>query len=176
MTVTPQPERYNPGMASRPAVTVAAIVERSGSYLLVEERIRGALVLNQPAGHVEEGESLIEAVCRETREETAWQFTPTALVGLYLWRHAQSGRTTLRIAFAGEVSGHDARARLDRGIVRALWMSREQLAAESARARSPLVLQCIEDHARGRRLPLEALTHYDLSLPGNPAWPAANRA
>lgn len=149
-------------MSGRPAVTVAAIVERDGRFLLVEERIGGRLLLNQPAGHVEAGESLLEAVVRETHEESAWHFAPTHLLGIYLWRNARNGRTTLRIAFCGEVSGHDPRARLDRGIVGTQWLTRQALGQAPARLRSPLVLRCIDDYVAGRRLPLDSLAHLDL--------------
>ena len=144
-------------MIHRPDLTVAAIVEREGEFLLVEERVRGALVLNQPAGHVEPGESPQAAVVRETFEETAWHFEPSALTGLYLWRHPENGRTILRLAFAGECTRHDPTRRLDRGIARALWLTRAQIAAHERALRSPMVLRCIDDYLRGERYPLGAL-------------------
>ena len=147
-------------MTWRPDLTVAAIVQRSDSrFLMVEERISGAVVFNQPAGHVEDGESIIAAVIRETLEETAWQFVPKHLVGLYLWRNPANGRSTLRVAISGEVTAHDAGRRLDRGILAAHWMTRDALIAQSARLRSPLVLQCVDDHLAGRRHDLAALNH-----------------
>ncbi|MCW5572942.1 MAG: NUDIX hydrolase [Steroidobacteraceae bacterium] len=149
-------------MASRPAVTVAAVVERAGQFLVVEERVSGRLVLNQPAGHVEDRETLLEAVVRETREESAWRFTPRHVLGVYLWRNARNGKSTLRIAFAGEVSDHDPGAALDLGITGTHWMSRDQLEAAHPRLRSPLVLRCIDDYLAGRRLPLETIAHLDL--------------
>lgn len=147
-------------MTWRPDLTVAAIVQREdGRFLMVEERIGPAIVFNQPAGHVEEGESIVEAAVRETLEETAWQFVPKHLVGMYLWRNPLNGRSILRVAFCGEVSTHDPKRRLDRGILAAHWLTREALAAQPARLRSPLVLQCIDDHLSGRRFGLDALTH-----------------
>jgi 8-oxo-dGTP pyrophosphatase MutT (NUDIX family) len=144
-------------MVWKPDVTVAAVIERDGRYLLVEERIRGRLVLNQPAGHLEDGEALIDAVIRETLEETAWQFTPEALVGIYQWRSSR-GHTTLRFAFTGSVQAYDPDRPLDPPIVTTHWLEREEIAQRSARLRTPLVLRCIEDYLAGRRLPLDALT------------------
>jgi 8-oxo-dGTP pyrophosphatase MutT (NUDIX family) len=146
----------------KPEVTVAAIVEREGRYLFVEERIAGQLVLNQPAGHLEDGETLIEAVIRETREETAWRLQPEALVGTYLWRNPLDGRTFLRFAFCGIVDDHRAAQPLDTGIVRTLWLTHEQLLAQSARVRSPLVPRCLEDYLLGKRQPLDSIASVDL--------------
>lgn len=149
-------------MPGRPEVTVAAVVERDSRFLVVEERINHRLVLNQPAGHVEDRETLLEAVVRETREEAAWSFAPAHLLGIYLWRNARTGRSSLRIAFIGEVSGHDPHAPLDRGIVGTHWMTRDELDRAHARLRSPLVLRCIDDYLAGRRLPLGSVAHLDL--------------
>lgn len=147
-------------MTWRPDLTVAAIAQREdGRFLIVEERIASALVFNQPAGHVEDGESLHDAVVREALEETGWHFVPRHLVGLYLWRNPASGRSFLRVAFGGEARAHDAGRRLDHGILAAHWMSREALVAQSTRLRSPMVLQCIDDHLAGRRFDLSALNH-----------------
>jgi 8-oxo-dGTP pyrophosphatase MutT (NUDIX family) len=143
-------------MVWKPDVTVAAIIERSGRFLLVEERIRGRLVLNQPAGHLEDGEALLDAVIRETLEETAWQFTPEALLGVYQWRSAR-GHTTLRFAFTGTVQAYDADRPLDPPIVTTHWLAHEEIAQRSARLRTPLVLRCVADYLAGRRLPLDAL-------------------
>jgi 8-oxo-dGTP pyrophosphatase MutT (NUDIX family) len=151
-------------MPGRPEITVAAIAERDGRFLLVEERANGRLVLNQPAGHVEAGETLLEAVVRETLEESAWRFLPAHLLGLYLWRNARTGRTTLRVAFTGEVTGHDPHARLDRGIVGTHWMTRASIAGAAARLRSPLVLRCIDDYLAGQRLPLGSVA--DIGIDG----------
>ena len=144
-------------MVWKPDVTVAAVIERSGRFLLVEERIRGRLVLNQPAGHLEDGEALVDAVVRETLEETAWEFTPESLLGIYQWRSSR-GHTTLRFAFTGSVQGYDAHRPLDPPIVTTHWFAREEIARRAARLRTPLVLRCIEDYLAGRRLPLDALT------------------
>jgi 8-oxo-dGTP pyrophosphatase MutT (NUDIX family) len=143
-------------MAWKPDVTVAALVERAGRFLIVEERIGGRLVLNQPAGHVEDGESLRAAVIRETIEESAWHFEPEALLGLYLWRSPR-GRSTLRIAFTGSVNAHESQRTLDPPVLAAHWLSRSELAARSAQLRTPLVLRCIDDFLSGQRLPLSAL-------------------
>jgi 8-oxo-dGTP pyrophosphatase MutT (NUDIX family) len=144
-------------MVWKPDVTVAAVIERSGRFLLVEERIRGHLVLNQPAGHLEDGEPLLDAVIRETLEETAWQFTPEALLGIYQWRSPR-GHTTLRIAFSGSVQAYDADRPLDPPIVTTHWLAHEEIVQRAARLRTPLVLRCIEDYLGGRRLPLDVLT------------------
>ncbi len=145
-------------------VTVAAVVESSGRFLVVEERVAGELVFNQPAGHLEHGESLVEAVIRETLEESAWAFEPAAVTGIYLWSVPDTDRTFLRVAFSGDCRGHDPDRALDDGIVRATWLTREQLAARSARLRSPMVLRCIDDYTAGIRYPLDVLTQLD-SLP-----------
>lgn len=149
-------------MSLNPEVTVAAVVEREGRFLMVEELISGRLVLNQPAGHLEDRESLIEAAIRETREETAWRFHPEALVGIYLWRNPDNERTFLRFAFCGTVDQHDSAQPLDTGIQRALWLSRNQLLAQSGRLRSPLVLRCLDDYTLGRRRPLDTVAMLDL--------------
>lgn len=149
-------------MVWSPEVTVAAVVERQGRFLVVEERIGGRLVINQPAGHLEDGETLLEGVIRETREETAWGFTPEALVGTYVWRSPESGRTFLRFAFCGTVADHRPQQPLDAGIVRAAWFSRDQLLAQSSRLRSPMVLRCVEDFVSGRRHPLDSVAHLGL--------------
>jgi len=133
-------------MSRAPDITVAAIAETGGRFLIVEERINHRLVFNQPAGHVERGESILAAVVREVREETAWHFDPQGLLGVYLWRNLAARRATLRFAFTGSVRNHDARQRLDHGIVRTHWLSPQELAARSGQLRSPLVMRCIEDY------------------------------
>jgi 8-oxo-dGTP pyrophosphatase MutT (NUDIX family) len=143
-------------MVWKPDVTVAAVIERDGRFLTVRERIRGRMVFNQPAGHLEEGESLLEAVIREALEETAWVFTPEALLGIYQFRSSR-GHSTLRIAFCGAVHDFDATRPLDPPIVATHWLTREELAARGTALRTPLVLRCIDDYLRGVRLPLEAL-------------------
>ena len=146
-------------MTWRPDLTVATIVERDGRFLIIEERIDSRPVLNQPAGHVEDGETILDAAIRETLEETAWVFKPRHLVGTYLWRNPATGRTTLRFSLAGTVSDHDPARRLDHGILRTQWLSREELAAAQARLRSPLVLQCIDDYLAGQRFDLSVLRY-----------------
>jgi len=147
------------GMVWKPDVTVAAVAERDGKFLFVEERASGRVVLNQPAGHLEDGETLLEAVVRETLEETAWQFEPRAVVGVYLWRPAHLTRTFLRIAFAGELGAHDPARPLDRGILRTRWLTRGQLDGPAMRLRSPLVSQCVDDYMAGARYPLSLISH-----------------
>src|SRR4029077_8491385 len=142
-------------MGRRPDVTVAAIAETDGRFLVVEERINHRLVFNQPAGHVEHGETLLAAVVREVREETAWRFETMALLGVYLWRNPANGPPPLRFAFTGAVADHDAAHKLDRGIVRAHWLSPGELEAREAQLRSPLVLRCVRDYLAGQRRPLE---------------------
>jgi NADH pyrophosphatase NudC (nudix superfamily) len=149
-------------MSPPPDVTVAALAERQGRFLLVEERIARRLVFNQPAGHVERGETLIEAVARETREETAWRFTSEAFLGAYLWKHPGTGRASLRFAFIGSVTDHDAMQPLDHGILRTHWLTRAQLLTHEARLRSPLVLRCIDDYLAGQRRPLGEVGHLDM--------------
>jgi 8-oxo-dGTP pyrophosphatase MutT (NUDIX family) len=154
-------------MARTPDITVAAVTETAGRFLVVEERINRRLVFNQPAGHVEQGETLLKAVVREVREETAWGFRPQALLGVYLWRNPVSGRSTMRFAFTGTVTDHDAAQPLDRGIVCTHWLSREDLRQREPRLRSPLVLRCIEDYLGGARLPLDRVTGLDLGSAPN---------
>jgi 8-oxo-dGTP pyrophosphatase MutT (NUDIX family) len=156
--------------ATKPEITVAGVAENEGRFLVVEERINRRLVFNQPAGHVEHGESLLTAVIREVREETAWRFLPKALIGVYLWRSPESGVTTMRFAFEGAVDDHDAAQPLDHGIVRTHWLSRADLLERERRLRSPLVMRCIEDYLRGLRQPLDAVANLDLlTAPAIPA-------
>jgi 8-oxo-dGTP pyrophosphatase MutT (NUDIX family) len=147
------------GMVWKPDVTVAAIAERDGQFLFVEERAGGRVVVNQPAGHLEEGETFLEAVIRETLEETAWSFEPTAVVGVYVWRPEHQARTFLRVAFAGELGDYDPPRPLDRGILRTRWLARQDLAHPRIRLRSPLVTQCVDDYLAGVRYPLSLISH-----------------
>ena len=149
-------------MGRKPDVTVAAIVESGARFLVVEERINRRVLFNQPAGHVERGETLLAAVVREAREETAWRFEPHSFVGVYRWRNPVSGREILRFAFSGGVSDHDARQQLDRGIIATHWLTRDELEARQARLRSPLVLRCVHDYQAGRRQPLDGIAQLDL--------------
>ncbi|MES2259877.1 MAG: NUDIX hydrolase [Pseudomonadota bacterium] len=147
----------------KPSVTVAAIIERDGKFLLIEEETSDGIRLNQPAGHLDPHESLQQAVVRETLEETAHDFTPTALVGMYMsrYRSARTGLavTYLRFAFCGVV-GQEHDMALDEGILRTLWMTRDEIAACPERHRSPLLLTCVDDYLAGKRTALELLhTH-----------------
>ncbi|MFZ5492333.1 MAG: NUDIX hydrolase [Pseudomonadota bacterium] len=145
-------------MVWTPRVTVAAIVENDGRFLLVEELAQGQLVLNQPAGHLEHGESLIDACRRETLEETGWQVEPDAVVGLYRRIEPTTGITTLRVCFSARALRHDPDRPLDEGIERALWLSREELLASTGRHRTELVMRCLDDYLAGARHPLALLT------------------
>lgn len=140
-------------------VVVACIVERAGRFLIVEERINGALLLNQPAGHWEQGETLIAGACRETLEETRWEVQPTALLGLYHHDPVNLDYGFLRVAFIAEAVRERPELPLDAGIARALWLTREEIAATQSRHRSPMVLRCVDDHLAGQRLPLTAIAH-----------------
>ena len=145
-----------------PEITVAAVTEAQGRFLVVEERIDRRLVINQPAGHVERGETLLEAVMREVREETAWLFTANELLGVYLWRHPGTGRTTKRFAFTGSVSDHNDGQELDEGIVGTHWLTRAELKRRESQLRSPLVLRCIDDYLVGLRQPLACAAGLDI--------------
>ncbi len=147
---------------SVPEITVAAVAEDGGRFLLVEERIDGRLVLNQPAGHLERGETLLQAVVREVREETAWRFSPRELLGVYLWRHPRKGHLFKRFTFIGSVSDHQPQQPLDQGIVGTLWLTPEEVRSRTEALRSPLVLRCIEDYLAGARSPLAEAATLDL--------------
>ncbi|MDP1654178.1 MAG: NUDIX hydrolase [Rhodocyclaceae bacterium] len=171
----------------KPNVTVAALMERDGRFLLVEEETDDGLRFNQPAGHLDEDESLVEACSREALEETAYAFTPTALVGIYQWPRPQGDITYLRFAFAGIVGAGPSQAdappvggsepglrawgannvgaretarQLDAGILRAVWLTPAEIEACADRHRSPLVLQCVRDYLAGRRFPLDVIRHH----------------
>ena len=141
----------------QPHVVVAAVVERDGRYLIVEEFINGELRLNQPAGHWEEGETLVEAVRRETLEEAAWDIEPSHFLGTYVWQPASLPYPFVRFAFIADALRHHPDRKLDDGIVRALWMTREELLARRDEWRSPSVIQCIDDHRAGCRYPLDII-------------------
>ena len=144
----------------KPNVTVAALIERDGRYLLVEEETDDGIRLNQPAGHLDENESLVAACAREALEESAWQFVPTALVGVYQWMRPKRDVTYLRFAFAGTLGEFDEKRKLETGILRTVWMTPEEIRVTQDRHRSPLIWQCVEDHMRGRRFPLDLVRHY----------------
>jgi 8-oxo-dGTP pyrophosphatase MutT (NUDIX family) len=138
----------------KPSVTVAAVIERGGRFLLIQERIGDQLVLNQPAGHLDPGESLAAACRREAMEETAHHFEPTALVGIYRWRDPRKDFTFLRFAFRGKVGAAENRP-LDKEIVGVHWLAPEEIRARRAEHRSPLVQQCVDDYLAGRSYPLD---------------------
>ncbi|MEO8009671.1 MAG: NUDIX hydrolase [Betaproteobacteria bacterium] len=145
----------------KPHVTVAAVVERDGRFLIVEEHTERGLLLNQPAGHVEADESIIAAVVRETLEETAWEYAPEHLIGVYRWQASGTEVSYLRFAFCGRLLRHHADRALDTGIVRTLWLSPDEIRAGRDRHRSPLVVRCMEDYLSGARAPLDLLVDYN---------------
>ena len=147
------------GMAQiwKPHVTVAAVIEQAGNYLLVEEKIGDRICYNQPAGHLEEGETLFQAVTREVLEETAYHFVPQYLVGIYHWK--RSDATFIRFTFGGTITGHDPARALDKEIIATHWLSPEAIKNLGEKLRSPMVSQCFNDHLEGKRYPLQLLTH-----------------
>jgi len=149
---------------SRPRITVAAVIERGGQFLMVEEEDDGRILFNQPAGHLEQNESLVQGCRREVLEESAWHFQPRELVGIYRWRKPDSSSavsvTYLRFAFCGDLGGHATDRALDVGIVRAVWLDIGEIRASRERHRSPLVLRCVEDYLAGRRHPLDILIEH----------------
>nr|WP_315464549.1 NUDIX hydrolase [uncultured Rhodoferax sp.] len=153
----------------KPSATVAAVIEQNGCFLLVEEHTPDGLRLNNPAGHLDPGESPAQGCIREVLEETAYPFVPSALVGIYLSRFVRAlpdgpqDITYLRFAFCGTVGVRIEGKALDHGIVRALWLTPEEIRASRERHRSPLVLQCMEDYLRGQRYPLDVV-HTDPSV------------
>jgi 8-oxo-dGTP pyrophosphatase MutT (NUDIX family) len=142
-------------------VTVAAIIDRGGRFLMVEERSAGSLVLNQPAGHLEQGESLVTAVVRETMEETGHHFEPSHIVGFYLWRSEEAGTTYLRVAFCGSAEPSADVAPRDESIVAVHWLTRAQLFSKQRQLRSPMVMRCLDDYLAGHRYPLDCLSYLD---------------
>ncbi len=151
-------------MSERPRITVAAVIERGGQFLLVEEDDDGRDLFNQPAGHLELNESLVEACAREVLEESGWHFRPRELIGIYRWSKPASatcaGVTYLRFAFCGGLGAHEAGRSLDAGIRRAVWLDAGAIRASRERHRSPLVLRCMEDYLAGRRYPLDVLIEH----------------
>ena len=141
----------------RPHVTVATVVPKDGRFLLVEEDVRGRIVLNQPAGHLDPNEPLQVAAVRETLEETGWEVELHCLLCVQQWRNAESGREFVRFTFAAMPVRHHAGRPLDAGILRALWLTRDEIAAEGPRLRSPMVLSSIDDWIAGHRIPLDAI-------------------
>ncbi len=141
----------------RPHVTVACVVAQGERYLMVEEKVNGRIVYNQPAGHLDDGESLAAAALRETLEETGWTVQLQHLIGVHQWRSTEHGEAVLRFSFAARPLSHDAGRPLDADINRAIWMSRQEIASLGERLRSPLVLLSIDAWLGGRRLPLDTL-------------------
>ena len=141
----------------KPSVTVAAVIERDGKFLLIQERIAGRLVLNQPAGHLDPGESLAAACRREAMEETAHHFEPTSLVGIYRWRDPRKDFTFLRFAFRGQVGAVENRP-LDKEIVGVQWLTPNEVRERRAEHRSPLVQKCVDDFLAGRSFPLDVFS------------------
>lgn len=146
-------------MIWKPHTTVAAIVEHQGKFLLVEEDTADGIHLNQPAGHLEEGESLLDAVIRETREESAYLFKPERLLGIYHWQHPDKDITYIRFAYIGGVSDHKPEQPLDTGILRAVWLTLDEIRSSQPQHRSPQVLKCIEDYVAGQSFPLNVVSH-----------------
>ena len=144
-------------MTWRPHITVAAVIERNGHFLMVEEDCVGSIVINQPAGHLEKNENLVDAVIRETLEETAWHINPTGIVGVYQWTNNTDRHTFIRICFSADCLDHDPARDLDKGILQALWLTLDDLDKESHRLRSPMVMRCIHDYLAGPRYPLHLL-------------------
>jgi len=143
-------------MQWKPNVTVAAIVHVEDRFLLVEERINDSSVFNQPAGHLEQGESLVDAVKREVLEETAWQFQPEALIGIYLLP-GSGDISYLRFCFYGSCTDFDEKRELDHGIIRTVWLTAAEIEANQPRHRNAVVLQCLHDYRAGKRYPLDLL-------------------
>jgi 8-oxo-dGTP pyrophosphatase MutT (NUDIX family) len=141
-----------------PSVTVAAVIERGGRFLLVEESIDGRRVLNQPAGHLDPGESLVQACAREVMEETAHHFEPQRLVGIYRWHYAAKDVTFLRFCFRGALVGVESGRALDKEIIALQWLTGDALKSRRAEHRSPLVQQCVDDYLAGRNFPLALLS------------------
>lgn len=151
-------------MVWKPHVTVAAVIEQEGRFLLVEEHTSNGLRLNQPAGHLEESESLADAVKREVLEETGWQFEPEALMSIQLWRRSPKSTTFLRYCFTGQCHSYDSELSLDEGIVAIHWLTRQEIQAQKNRLRSPLVSIAVDEYFSGQRYPLSMLkTFLDLT-------------
>jgi len=153
-------------MIWHPHITVAAVIERDNQFLMVEEVCKGAVVINQPAGHLEQNENLVDAVIRETLEETAWHINPTNITGIYQWKNSSGLDTFIRIGFVADCIRHEPARKLDHGIIRALWLTRKDLENEAHRLRSPMVMQCVDDYLAGRRYPLTILNE----IQDNESW------
>jgi ADP-ribose pyrophosphatase YjhB (NUDIX family) len=147
-------------MQWKPNVTVAAIAEKNGSFLIVEEEADNHVVFNQPAGHLEKNETLIDAVKREVMEETAWEFAPKSIIGFYIYPNSHIDIVYLRVCFHGICIKHFPNQSLDEGILRTVWLTRDELEKKRDKMRSPMVLTCIDDYLAGKAYPLEILNHY----------------
>jgi 8-oxo-dGTP pyrophosphatase MutT (NUDIX family) len=145
-------------MVWAPRVTVAAVIERDQQFLCVKETILGKQVINQPAGHLEPGETLLEAVQRETLEETGWIVEPQSVIGIYLWHHPQEDLTFLRVTFSCECKTFSENAAIDSDIDEAVWLSTQQLRDRQTKLRSPLVMTCIDDYLQGKCFSLDILS------------------
>ncbi|MBT3309749.1 MAG: NUDIX hydrolase [Gammaproteobacteria bacterium] len=150
-----------PSPQERPRLTVAAVIEQDRRFLMIEELDNGVPVINQPAGHMEFGETPEQAAVRETLEETGWHFKPTHLQGIYQSIDPVRQRQYLRMTFTGPVTRHDPHRQLDHGILRTIWLTYEEILLEKERLRSPMVLRCIEDYLRDESYPL-GMIHSDL--------------
>lgn len=142
-----------------PHITVAAVLEQNGRFLLVQEKIAGKSVINQPAGHLEDGETLLQATCREVLEETGWHYHPDSLIGIYHWKSPSDAQTFLRFCFTGDLREHEPQRVLDPVVEQVLWLDRQELQKRSAQMRSPLVQKCIDDYLSGTRIDLSILSH-----------------
>lgn len=149
-------------MSSPPIVSVATVIERDGAFLFVEETVKSRIVVNQPAGRLEAGESLVNAAIRETLEETGWTMEPLGLVGIYRWSSEREGKAYVRVCFYGRALTHDAQRPLDTGIRCALWLDHAALLQREHELRTPLVLRCVDDYLAGRRFPLDLLVDIPL--------------
>jgi ADP-ribose pyrophosphatase YjhB (NUDIX family) len=148
-------------MIWKPHATVAAVIEQGGKFLLVEEETTQGIRFNQPAGHWEPNETLAAGAAREVLEESAYEFEPEYLIGVYRWHATASDTTFLRFAFGGKILAHHPERKLDDGILRAVWMTLDEIRATQDRHRSPLILRCVEDYLAGKRYPLDLITHYE---------------
>ena len=142
-----------------PHITVAAVLEKDNRFLLVQENIAGKQVINQPAGHLEDNETLLQATSREVLEETGWHYQPRSLIGIYHWKSSTNADTFLRFCFTGDLLEHEPHRDLDSAIEQVLWLEQDELYKRAAQMRSPLVQKCIDDYLRGIRIDLSVLNH-----------------
>lgn len=152
-------------MIWKPNTTIATIIEQDEKFLMVEEMDHGAIVINQPAGHLEEHEGLVDAAIRETLEETGWHVRPTHLTGIYQWRSPVNDITYMRFCFSAQAIRHDETRVLDPDILRTVWLSRAEIPGDKASLRSPMVLRCIDDYLAGTRYPLALLSNLNAHAP-----------